>query len=123
MLMSTCIPTMRPCFLRTGVNIVSAHWVLRSASQGSLQRVVAISLDASRRLSANDVAPQGAASAALDAEPRSAAGGDAISGALMDRAAREALLAELTRDQAGPRTSAPLHQPCLCCMSTTLLLK
>ncbi len=72
---------------------MSAQWVLRSASQGSLQRVVAISLDASRRLPTGDTAQLRSGSSPVDAGPKPAG----IDGeTLVDRAAREALLAQLT---------------------------
>ena len=79
-----------------GMNIVSAQWVLRSACEGSLQRVVAISVDASRRLPADGSARPRSVTESGDAGSRP----DGVDGGeLMDRAAREALLAKLTREQ------------------------
>ena len=96
--------------LRTGVSVVSPQWVLRSAKQDSLQRVVAMSLDATRRLPADGAAQharRGAVDVAADAQP-SAGQGVTSTGQPGDRAAREALLAELLRDKVRGRRE-PAH--------------
>ena len=87
-----------PC---AGVNVVSPQWVLRSAKQGSLQRVVAMSLDASRRLPADAAARHNRAAAVSTAEEarQSADGAAASAEAGTDRAEREAMLARLLLEQ------------------------
>ncbi len=88
--------------LCTGVNVVSPQWVLRSAKLGSLQKLVAMSMDASRRLPADGAAQHsraaGAASTA-EATRQSAEGAATLAAVGKDRAERDALLARLLREK------------------------
>ena len=86
--------------LCTGVNVVSPQWVLRSAKQGSLQKLVAMSLDASRRLPADESAQHSRAAAGTAGGERQGACGAAPSAEVgPDRASREALLVRLLNEK------------------------
>lgn len=75
-----------------GMNIVSPQWVLRSAASGSLQRVLTMSMDASRQLPSGCPA---VAAGAGDAGAGAAGLGAAHATVPADRSAREALVQSL----------------------------
>ena len=77
---------------------MSPQWVLRSATQGSLQRVSAMSLDVSRRLPADETAQLRHGAGQVTADAAQIAGQAVKScGFSQSRAAREAMLAKLIK--------------------------